>query len=218
MMTNEVIENISTNITWRLEELREFENIIENLSGDNYEQHIKIILKSMIPMIYSHWEGFITSSMKHVFKYLNTLALNSDMYCYNYLTTAYEETLKSLDDSSGFIKRKKHLVNLYEKFSENIKFGTKIDTKSNLKSNVFEEICIKTNIDFNKFEGYIEDLDMLVNIRNSIAHGDTQSIVFQEYDDVKKYIDLLENLMLDFSQEIQELLENKKYKRGNQNV
>lgn len=209
-MLNGIFDEITSDISWRTEELKKIEIISSNLLDSNS----KIFLKSIIPLLYAHWEGFVVSSLEIVFKYFNDLKLSSDIYCDTYLTTAYEQTLKSLDDSTGFDKRKKHLINIYQGFKKEIKFSQKIDTKSNLNFATLEEICKKINININKFKEYKEDLNRLVNIRNSIAHGEN-AYSFESFEDIEEYIVLIENLMLDFLSELQDLLKQEKYKRIN---
>ena len=203
---NNTLEDISADIQWRNNELNSLKLISKNLN----DNELRLFLKSCIPLIYAHWEGFVVSSLKLVFSYLNSLKLNSKDYCDIYLTTAYEQTLKSLDDSTAYERRKKHLVKLYTEFSKVVKLKNKIDTKSNLTFQVLEEICLKTNLNINKFEEYKEELNELVSIRNSISHGEN-SYIFETFDDIKKYIELLENLMLDFQSELQDLLKDKNY-------
>jgi len=205
-MDNKVLQEIDADIAWRKIELNQIECIANSLN----ETDLKFFLKSIIPLLYAHWEGFVVSSLEILFTYLNKLNLNSSNYCDIYLTTAYEQTLKSLDDSEAFDKRRKHLINLYKKFSEEVKLNKKIDTKSNLNFGILQEICKKTKLNIDKFKIYEEELNKMVNIRNSISHGEN-SYVFETYNDIQKYIDLLENLMLDFQSELQDLMLNKKY-------
>lgn len=209
-MLDKVLEEISLDIDWRNEELRKIEIISSNLIDDD----LKFFLKAIIPLLYAHWEGFVVSSLKKIFKYLNNLKLNSDNYCDIYLTTAYEQTLKSLEDSTGFDKRKKHLINLYRSFKEEVKLDEKIDTKSNLNYKVLSEICKKINLKNEIFEIYELELNELVNIRNSISHGEN-AYSFDKYVDIEIYIELIKNLMLDFQSELQDLLKQEKYKRIN---
>ncbi|MEY4504209.1 MAG: hypothetical protein RL154_502 [Pseudomonadota bacterium] len=208
-MLDNIFNEITLDINWRSDELKKIENISLNLTGSE----LKIFLKSMIPLLYAHWEGFVVSSLKIVFKYLNNLKLNSDSYCNIYLTTAYEQTLKSLDDSTGFEKRKKHLINLYQVFKKEVKLNEKIDTKSNLNFDTLTEICQKINVDINNFSDYKEDLNQLVHIRNSIAHGEN-AYSFDDFEAIKAYVDLIEDLMLDFQSALQDLLKQEKYKKG----
>ena len=202
----QVLDDISLEIEWRTNELAKLEAISHSL----YEEELKIFLKGCIPLIYAHWEGFVVTSLKNVFKYLNSLSLNSRQCCDIYLTTAYEQTLKSLDESTAFERRKNHLTALYKNFLNIVKFNTKIDVKSNLTFKILEDICLKTKLNINKFNDYKEDLNKLVNIRNSISHGE-DAYSFESFEDIKKYIELLENLMLDFQSELQDLLIEKKY-------
>lgn len=214
---NKVFDSITNDMEWRLLELKEYENIIINLdSATNYEAQTKIILRSALPIIYAHWEGFIVSSLKTTLKYLNDLNLNNKEYCFTYLTTAYEGTLNSLDDSNEFNKRKKHLTNLCVEFDNKVKFSLKVDTKSNLNFKVLSGICQKTKLDITNFNDYKTDINKLLEIRNSIAHGENAH-VFSKYSDIELYIDLLENLMLNFKSEIEDLLKNEKYKKDNNN-
>lgn len=203
-----VFDELNLDIEWRNREFFNIKKISETLG----EEELNLFLKSSIPLIYAHWEGFVVSSLKMVFNYLNNLKLNSDSYCDIFLTTAYEQTLKSLDDSTKFEKRKKHLINLYKIFKKEVKLEEKIDTKSNLNFRVLKEICEKINIDILKFEIYETELNQLVNIRNSISHGEN-AYSFSSYDDIDEYIQLIKDLMLDFQSEIQYLLSQQKYKR-----
>lgn len=207
-MIDKVLEEISLDIDWRNEELKKIEIISSTLIDDD----LKFFLKTIVPLLYAHWEGFVVSSLKKIFKYLNNLKLNSDNYCDIYLTTAYEQTLKSLEDSTGFDKRKKHLINLYRSFKEEVKLDEKIDTKSNLNFKVLLEICKKINLNYTKFKSYEAELNELVNIRNSISHGEN-AYTFYRYEDIEQYINLIKDLMLDFQSELQDLLKQEKYKK-----
>lgn len=60
-MLNKVLNDINSNMTWRLNELREFKNIANKLN----DYQAKILLKSLIPMVYAHWEGFVVSTIRH---------------------------------------------------------------------------------------------------------------------------------------------------------
>ena len=207
-MIDKVLEEISLDIDWRNEELKQIKLISDTLS----DKELKFFLKGCIPLLYAHWEGFVVSSLKIVFKYLNNLKLNSDSYCDIFLTTAYEQTLKSLSDSTNFEKRKKHLITLYNTFKKEVKLNEKIDTKSNLNFKVLKEICEKININIARFEEYETELNQLVSIRNSISHGEN-AYNFNTYEDIDEYIQLVKNLMLDFQSEIQDLLKLEKYKK-----
>jgi hypothetical protein len=214
-MTNNlaVIEEITLDIKSRLEELSQIEELCLGLDGSQN----KLFLKGCVLTIYAHWEGFVKYSLGKIIKHINTIDMQIQDYCFNYITFAYESSLKSLENSKNFDKRKVNLQQIYKNLENNsLKIGTNIDTKSNLKFDILKKICNKLNIQIDKdFENnYKDDLNALVNIRNSIAHGDGGSAYeFSEFKEIEKYLDLLENLMLDFINLLDELLQQENYKR-----
>jgi len=207
-MYEQTVQNIIDDISWRMAELNQIQIASEKLSDDEN----KVILKSAIPLIYAHWEGFMVSSIKSVFDFLNRSELESYSLCDNLLTTAYEQNLTSIVDSGGFSKRRTHLKTIKSLLAKKVKFEQKINTKSNLKFEVLEEICEKLNIAVLKLQEYKPILNRLVDIRNSIAHGEN-SFIFENYNSIQEYVELLEKLMIAFAQEVKEFLENEKYKR-----
>jgi len=209
---NNLIEDLYLNKEWRIEELRKIGIIISN----NIDIEIQsLFFRSLIPMIYAHWEGFVVSSIKKYFDCLNSFDFSIKEMDIHYIVTAFEEKLENIVKSQNFDKRKKHLKILLSLLNNNIKFtNKKIDTKSNLNFEILIMICDKLRFNQNKFRDYKVDLNELVNIRNAIAHGDTPAFEFKEYEEIEKYISLIENLMLDFISEIEDIIKMNKFKKG----
>lgn len=218
-MLENIFEEINQDMIWRLNELREYENILNNLNVYDedttlYDKQIKIILKSMLPMVYAHWEGFVKSSTEILFRYLNSLQLSSTKFNQVYLATAYEQDLIKTPDIINFEKRVEHLNCLYDKFEQFVNFGLKIDTESNLNSKVLKKICKRLKLDEMWIDTYNSELNRLLEYRNKIVHGEN-SLPFNSFNEIIPYIELLENLMLDFQSQLQDLLKQEKYKKGN---
>ncbi len=216
-MLNQIFSEINDNREWRLNELREYQNIVNNLSVFDedetiYDKQVKIILKSMLPMIYAHWEGFVKYTIEVVFRYLNELQLPSSAYNGVFLATAYEQDLFKTSDITNFEKRVEHLNCLYSKFASFVRFESKIDMESNLNFKVLSKICKRLNMNSSLFNAYTSELNKLLEYRNKIVHGEN-SLPFEDYEQIIPFIELIENLMLDFQSAIQELLENKKYRK-----
>jgi len=210
---NNLIDELYLNKEWRIEEIKKIGKAIEKSIDIKIQPSF---FRSLIPMIYAHWEGFIVSSIKKYFECLNTYNFSIKDMDINYITTALEEKLENIIKSQNFDKRKKHLRILLSCLNTKIRFNNKkIDTKSNLNFEVLMIICEKLKFDKNRFKDYKLDLNELVNIRNAIAHGDTPAFEFKEYEEIEKYIVLIENLMLDFINEIENIIMEKKFKRKN---
>ncbi|MFK5975446.1 MAG: MAE_28990/MAE_18760 family HEPN-like nuclease [Sulfurovum sp.] len=204
------MQEIEADKDWRNLELKKIEIICQKL--DDKELN-KLILKSTIPMIYAHWEGFVVSSLRKINKYLNSLEYQYNDFHINLLTNAYEENIKSLENSLGYDKKVKHLSLIFDKLTEDVKFGTKIDVKSNLKFQVLKDICLKFNLSIDNFQDYKLDLEKLLTIRNAIAHGES-AYTFEKYQDIEKFVNLLSDLMDILHTEIDDFFRDEKYKRG----
>ena len=209
-MYESILGEIELDKDWRILEIKKIEIICQKLDDEELN---KLMLKSTIPMIYAHWEGFVVSSLRKVNRYLNSLEYKYSDFHIHLLTNAYEENIKSLESSLGYEKRVKHLNIIFDKVKDDVKFGTKIDVKSNSKFQVLNDICLKFNLNINSFNIYKRDLEQLLTIRNAIAHGE-DSYIFARYEDIEPYINLLFNLMDTLHIEIDDFFKNEKYKNN----
>ena len=104
------------------------------------------------------------------------------------------------------------LLFIFGKKSNNKKASAakkKIDTKSNLRSDVLKELCQMFDLDFIKFDEFTSVIDRLVNVRNSIAHGENSIKVSQE--NINAYMDSVNGAMEVFLNEVNLYLENESY-------
>ncbi len=173
-----LIDELHLNKEWRIEEIKKIGMTIENFIDMEFQP---LFFRSLIPMIYAHWEGFIVSSIKKYFECLNSYNFSIEDMDINYIATALEEKLENIVKSQNFDKRKKHLRILLSCLNNKVKFNNKkIDTKSNLNFDVLMIICEKLKFNKKRFKDYELDLNELVNIRNAIAHGDTPAFEFKK--------------------------------------
>ncbi len=203
---NNVIEEIRQENRWRQNDFANMKLLYQNISS----QHQDLFLRMTIPYLYAHWEGFALDSLKKLINYFNKLRLQHEDVKINIFVL-------SLNDKFNFLKGKQSFSQKYE-FSENflksleneLKFDKKnIDTKSNLKFDVLTELCEIFGFEKQRFENFRHDLDKLVNIRNSIAHGENSYVLSLENFD--KYIELINDLMFHLQTEIEEYLSQKRY-------
>ena len=146
-----------------------------------------------LPMIYAHWEGYVVESYRLIFEFINRINLSSDEVTYKILTYANNNSYNSLKGKHSFEQKCKFTENFLSVMKSNIKISGKIDTKSNLKFEVFIALLNIFNIDVSNFNEFKFELDKLVNIRNSIAHGENSYIL--SYNDIERYIEFVTKLM-----------------------
>lgn len=197
-----VIEEISVSNEWR-------DGDFAKLKVNSSKVDEALWCRMCIPIIYAHWEGFVTSSLKIMIDHLNGLKLSTEKIPTRLVVVGLGDTYRTLSGKQSFEQRVDFTNKFRSLIKETIKFRNKIDTKSNLKSNILKELCQMFGFDFEKFNDIIGDIDRLVHIRNSIAHG--ENAVNPDMNNVLKYIEAVTQAMDIFINEINEFLINEDY-------
>ncbi len=133
------------------------------------------LIRAGVPLLYAHWEGFVKQASQ------------------DYLELVSNQRLKYHELSSCFVVfgAKKHLSHMVDsrKASVNIaaveffrscsdqradlSLSNAINTKSNLKSDVFLDIAMSLGVPLNTYSTYSRLIDeSLLARRNAIAHGE----------------------------------------------
>lgn len=196
-MTHRVIDEIIESNIWRDGEFAKFK--LNSLNVDE-----KLWCRMCIPMIYAHWEGFVVCSLKVLIEHLNTLELNPGKIPTKLIVVGLDDAYKSLSGKQSFVQRVDFTDKFKGLFQKTIKFKKKINTKSNLNSSVLEELCAMFSFNYQVFSEHIDDIDRLVNIRNSIAHGENS--IVPDMKNVTRYIDSVNKLMDILVNEIEQFL------------
>lgn len=204
-MAHELLTEIFESNSWR-------DGEFARMKANSHEVDMVFWCRMCIPLIYAHWEGFVVDSLKITLKYLNAQNLSPAKTKTHLIVLCLGDSYKSLSGKQSFQQR----IDFTDKFnlllSQTIKFKTKIETKSNLKSNVLEELCDIFQFKFSKFSEVVADIDRLIHIRNSIAHGENS--IAPTMENIEKYIAAVQTAMEIFTEEIDDFLTNLKYLRG----
>jgi RiboL-PSP-HEPN len=202
-LKNEVLEEISIANEWRDGEFAKFK-----VNPDSVED--SLWSRMCVPMIYAHWEGFTVSALKILINHLNELNLTPNQLSTKLVVVSLSDAYKPLSGKQSFIQRVEFTDKFNKLLCSSVKFNKKINTKSNLKSNVLEEICLMYDFNYENFSEVNSEIDRLVNIRNSIAHGENNIIPNKE--NICKYIDSVKLAMDILTNEIGDFIEKKKYR------
>lgn len=204
-MDYEIISaELEEELTWRINELRLLHNIQTNFSSDKDR---KLYKKSLVVMLYSHFEGFCKFAFTYYIEQVNQqhykrVQLNNSLVtaCMNNEFNAYDDIDRKCklfknplpDDSElhRYSRRKDFLNALNDFFNEIAVIPDKIiDTESNLKPIVLRKILFKLGFDISIAKKYDNSINMLLEYRNSIAHGDGKfrnGVSDEQYSQVKK--------------------------------
>lgn len=197
-----VVEEIASTNTWRDGEFAKFKVNAADVDEELW-------CRMCIPMIYAHWEGYVVTSLKILIHHLNDLKLEPKDVPTNLVVVGLGDTYRTLSGKQSFKQRIEFTDRFSGLYQKSLKFTKKINTRSNLKSDVLEELCDMFLFKFNNFSEYTGDIDRLVNIRNSIAHGENS--IVPNMKNVEKYIEAVTNAMDVLLSEIQTFLDNEDY-------
>jgi hypothetical protein len=114
-----------------------------------------------------------------------------------------------LSGKQSFNQRIRFTDAFEEAFMKNISIKSQISTKSNLRPDVFEEICEVFDFDKVKFLDFSSDIQRLVNLRNAIAHGENSIVPTSE--NIQKYIKTVQDASDYLLSEIDCYVKKKKY-------
>ena len=198
MGTNEetyidLVHELEAERDWRVAELSKIKLLFREIKEMDNDEYSSIYLKMTIPMIYAHWEGYCISSFRIVIEYINRRKINAHEIAYNILTYANNKTYDKLKGKSSFEQRVEFSKKFVEILNGKVKLAERVDTKSNLNYKVLQEILKIFEMKEEDIQQYKSDLNILVNIRNSIAHGENSVMV--DFGKMVNNIQMITNLI-----------------------
>ena len=206
----QLIDRLANDLAWRKKELSAMKSLIEakNVS----DQRHKVLVRSGVCILYSHWEGFVKLAANSYLEYVISKRLTYQELSSNFLALAMKEKLKEAKET--------HKPSLYipvcefflsELNQRCILPKDVISTASNLSSEILKEITYILGIDFSIYSPQSPLIDTkLLKTRNEIAHGEDS--VF----DRDEYLELHREIigMLDiFRNQIENAAIQKKFRR-----
>lgn len=213
-------------LNWRIDEIRFLKNQIFNFNKTLEKEKFR---KAMVVMLYSHFEGFLKTVLLIYIKSINDLNLFRKDVNENLQAASMHNIFKLYDDKDRKCKIFKRelpddknihrnfrqvdlLIQLSEFLDESLKLeDTIIDTESNLKSHILRKNLFRIGINHEAFKEHEKNIDMLVNLRNSIAHGsERMGIKETDYEKLEKSVlEIMDGSILILIDQ----LKNEKYKK-----
>jgi len=141
------------------------------------------MLRSSLPLLYAHWEGFVKLTMSYYLEFVSKKHLKHNELKSTFIALSLQNKLGDLNNSSIENRTKiiDFLFNEIDKQS-NIPKKNIINTKSNLKYDVLKEILFILDLDDPHIDSKKDLINDLVTQRNHIAHGEQQLIDYETYE------------------------------------
>jgi len=190
--TEELQAKLDQDFAWRRKELT---TIFTNVKSSKLTQRNTNIRIGVV-ILYAHWEGFIKNAAEYYLIYVSYKKLKFDQLSNNMIALSLKTKLIQFEQTN---KNTVHtqlidflLGNL--KIRANIPTENVIKTQSNLNSNILKEILSILGIEYSQYELKEKYIDaQLLNIRNSVAHGQDPDINEEDFYELYREITTLMN-------------------------
>lgn len=167
MTANELREELEEELRWRQEELAFFKNQLSNI---NLEEDSCRYRKSLVFLLYSHFEGYVKIALQTYIKYLNSLSLyqrdvipalaaagmHKEFLAYENLDKKCSVFRTRLPDDTSLHRfyRRVDFIEQMDEFQNKILHldDTLIDTESNLWYIVLQKNLYKLGLSITVFE------------------------------------------------------------------
>jgi hypothetical protein len=193
---------VTRELTWRIKEISVLK--LSSAGMDTVAQ--AALFRSLVPLSYAHWEGFVKSSVRLYLDYVAARRLQFRELCLPLRANRIHSYAVLSGSRRLTVRELIEIARLFEAVPEQ-RFAQYVEElyslRSNLNSAVLGDIC--TLIDMPEGIFTEEDLkfidEILLNRRNNIAHGAHISVTRTEIDEIsvkvieimRKFKDELEN-------------------------
>ena len=204
----EFSNDLDREISWRKHELSILKNAIPTQSGKKRQA----FLRMAIPILYAHWEGFVSNCSYFYLKYVKSKRLKHSELKEQFIVLSLRNKLGLFEAKN--IETQTEIVHfLLENFNKrsNIPLKNIINTKSNLKFKVFNEILYTIGIESSSFKRFESIIDDLVDLRNYIAHGENKVVDKKTYEEFSREIIALMNY---FKTQLENFALNEQFKQN----
>lgn len=165
---------LDAEIAWRIQEIADL-RIAVKLS-----KHINknTLIRAGIALLYAHWEGFVKAAARCYINFVDCQGMNYGDLKTCFTVIGIRGTLNEFVSANKIQVQIDALDFIRESSTKRSQLQTfTVNTESNLKSNVFENIAIAIGIDTTPYKTRYNLIDeSLLSRRNKIAHGEILDI------------------------------------------
>ena len=177
-------QRMSDEFTWRKKELHAIKSQVQLNEKTRMRD---MCIRSAIALLYAHWEGLVKSISRDYLDFVKMQRIKNRELSRILLDVSVSKLVRQATGGN----RIQPCLDVVDFFSSQMESRTKVDlasainTKSNLKSDVFKEIVIILGLDYSIFATKEKLLDQkLLAHRNGIAHGQYLDVDYKEYLDL----------------------------------
>lgn len=166
-------------LSWRRKEL----TLIKSKIPTEKNSLQSAMIRASIPLLYAHWEGFVKTTMSYYLEFVSNKYLKNCELKTQFIALSLQNKLGDLNNSS-FENRTKIIDFIFKEINKQSSIPKKniINTKSNLKYDVLNEILFILDLQDSHIESKKDLINDLVDERNYIAHGEHKILDYKTFE------------------------------------
>lgn len=205
----ELQEVLDEDFAWRRKELTILNGNVKSAKPLLMNSNLRV----GVVILYAHWEGFIKSAAEAYLIYVSSKKLLYSQLNDSFIALSLKYKLKEFSETNKSTLHTQLVSFLLGDLNKRAQIPTEnvVKTQSNLNSNILKEILSTIGIDYSVYELKEKYIDsQLLNIRNTVAHGQDIEIDAVEYEHLYNEITAL---MTTFKTDILNSASLHKYKK-----
>ena len=211
--TESIREEIEREYTLRFNDLNDIENFL--VASDATDEFQSLYRKMLIVMLYAYYEGFCKKALEIYAEYVNATHEYVKDLKYEIASATLRDEFEKLENRNylpvrirgeaikqdNVLQRFGRRSEFFEAYEKNM--GKKVnlpdnivDTESNLSPHVLKSLLYRLSLDYTIVDSVQGNINKLVGLRNSIAHGDiVREFTEEEYKECKNAVfEVMDNL------------------------
>lgn len=186
----ELQDRLDKSFSWRLVEISYLRSVLATAP----EKKKVAIVRASVPVLYAHWEGFVKQAAKHYLDFVSGQSLRYRELSDSFVAIGLLKELSAYGVKGGKKGSLSSVAFFRQKMNDVAAFPKDgvINTKSNLSSEVLEEILSIIGIDYRDYatKNHFIDESLLAR-RNSIAHGEYLDLTSKSYNEMSDTVVVL---------------------------
>lgn len=188
--------------TWRQDEIRMLRNLLASMSNEDEQKRFR---RSLVLMLYAHYEGFCKVALLQYVKSINLAAIPCRDAAPAVVAATWDRIFHRLENPTRkcdifradlpddtqlhrFARRRDFVgeIGTFDKVVAKVPDET-VDAESNLTPLVLRKNLYRIGLDHDALDSWEGDINHLLNRRNKIAHGqERDGLTALEYERVEK--------------------------------
>lgn len=206
--SSQFIRFIGDEFSWRHKELLDIRFLARSTNLGNQ----KMLIRAGVPLAYAHWEGFVKSATESLLNFISNQELQNNQLTDPFFAHSVKTqiamvmsstTAHTVIDAACFVR------DAHNKKAE-IRHKNYVDTKSNLSSEVFQQIAGSLGVNLGAYSHLFPYIDeTIVNNRNKIAHGEFVQLSLADF---HALVDRVADLLRMYKTDLENIVVSNQYK------